>query len=152
MLSNHDIARWCDECWTSEMEMAPWSKAVAGLTAEQAAWKPAGGHHSIWEIVLHMTYWREYELAKANGKTHDEEEIARRNWGTIEDVSESAWSGSGGAVDRFAELQMQIKTEMEESEAKAEILRCLLTHDTYHMGQIMLLRGLQGLKALDSLA
>ena len=91
MLSHHDIARWWDECWTSEMEMAPWGKAVSGLTAEQAAWKPAGGHHSIWEIVLHMTYWREYELGKANGKTRDEEEIARRNWGTIEDISKSAW-------------------------------------------------------------
>lgn len=149
MLSNHDLAKWWDDCWTSEVEMAPWGKAVSGLTPEQAAWKPTDDHHSIWEIVLHMSFWREYELSKANGEPRDEAEIARRNWVVVEDVSEAVWNGE---VDRLAELHVQIKMQMDESEEKAEILRCLLMHDAYHMGQIMLLRGLQGLKAMDSLA
>ena len=159
MLSNHDIARWWEECWTSETEMAPWSKAVAGLTAQQAAWKPPGGHHSIWEIVLHISFWREFELRKANGEPHDEAEIARRNWSEPDEVSEAAWGGTGrggdfgdGAVGWLAELQAQVKGGMEESEEKAQVLRCLLLHDAYHMGQIMHLRALQGLKALDSFA
>lgn len=149
MLTNHDIAKWWDECWTSETEMAPWSKAVAGLTHEQAAWKPPGGHHSIWEIVLHISFWREFELRKANGEARDEAEIARCNWSGPKEVDESEW---GGAVGRLAELQARVKAGMEESAEKAEVLRCLLMHDAYHMGQIMQLRALQGLKALDSFA
>lgn len=152
MLSNHDIARWWDDCWTSETEMAPWSKAVAGLTHEQAAWKPPGGHHSIWEIVLHISFWREFELRKLDGEARDDAEIARRNWSEPQEVNEAAWDGTGGAVERLAELQTQVKAGMEESEKKAEELRCLLLHDAYHMGQIMHLRALQGLKALDSFA
>ena len=109
MLSNHDIARWWDDCWTSETEMAPWSKAVAGLTAQQAAWKPPGGHHSIWEIVLHISFWREFELRKANGEPRDEAEIARRNWSEPDEVSEAAW---GGTVGRLAELPAEGKGGM----------------------------------------
>ena len=149
MLTNHDIAKWWDDCWTSETEMAPWSKAVAGLTHEQAAWKPPGGHHSIWEIVLHISFWREFELRKVNGEERDEAEIARRNWSEPQEVSETAWDG---VVEQLAELQGQVKTGMEESQEKAEELRCLLMHDAYHIGQIMLLRAQQGLKALDSFA
>lgn len=158
MLTNHDIAKWWDECWTSETEMAPWSKAVAGLTPQQAAWKPPGGHHSIWEIVLHISFWREFELRKANGEARDEAEIARRNWSEPQEISEAAWGGTGGtggtggAVGRLAELQSLVKAGMEESVEKAEVLRCLLMHDAYHIGQIMLLRAQQGLKALDSFA
>jgi hypothetical protein len=32
--------------------------AVRGLSAEEAAWRPAPGRHSIWEIVLHAAYWK----------------------------------------------------------------------------------------------
>ncbi len=149
MLTNHDIAKWWDDCWTSEMEMAPWSKAVAGLTPQQAAWKPPGGHHSIWEIVLHISFWREFELRKVDGEARDEAEIARRNWSEPQEISEAAWDG---VVGRLAELQTQVKAGMEESQEKAEELRCLLMHDAYHMGQIMLLRAQQGMKALDSFA
>ncbi len=32
--------------------------AIRGVTAEQAAWRPAGDRHNIWELTLHAAYWK----------------------------------------------------------------------------------------------
>ena len=32
--------------------------AIRGVTAEQAAWRPAGDRHNIWELTLHSAYWK----------------------------------------------------------------------------------------------
>jgi hypothetical protein len=32
--------------------------AIRGLTAEQAAWRPAGDRHNIWELTMHAAYWK----------------------------------------------------------------------------------------------
>jgi len=57
----------------------PWhgSPVVAvlkGVTAEQAAQRPPNGAHSIWELVLHMTGWRNEVAARITGKTAGEPE------------------------------------------------------------------------------
>lgn len=33
-------------------------QALKGITAEQAAWRPAPGAHNIWELALHAAYWK----------------------------------------------------------------------------------------------
>src|SRR5512142_143685 len=32
--------------------------SLRGVTAAQAAWRPAPGRHNIWEIVVHAAYWK----------------------------------------------------------------------------------------------
>ena len=32
--------------------------SIRGLTAAQAAWRPAPERHNIWELVLHAAYWK----------------------------------------------------------------------------------------------
>ena len=32
--------------------------ALRGVTARQAAWRPAAGRHNLWEIALHAAYWK----------------------------------------------------------------------------------------------
>jgi uncharacterized damage-inducible protein DinB len=32
--------------------------ALRGVSAAQAAWRPARGRHSIWELALHCAYWK----------------------------------------------------------------------------------------------
>lgn len=147
MMTNVDLANWFDKSWREDTYSPPWSKAVQGLTPEQAAWKPDGAKHSIWQIVMHMSFWREYMLRELEGEERDEEEIARRNWPEPEDISEAAWQA---AVDRLVETQAQITAAIRESEEKAATLRNFIEHASYHMGQIMLLRAMQGLPPLDS--
>jgi hypothetical protein len=31
---------------------------LRGVTAEQAAWRPAPGRHNIWELAVHAAYWK----------------------------------------------------------------------------------------------
>ncbi|MFZ3265634.1 MAG: hypothetical protein WA172_16630 [Terriglobales bacterium] len=40
---------------------------VEDLSAELAARRVQGYPHSIWQIVLHMNYWMDYELRKIAG-------------------------------------------------------------------------------------
>jgi hypothetical protein len=32
--------------------------AIRGVTVTQAAWRPAGDRHNIWELTLHAAYWK----------------------------------------------------------------------------------------------
>src|SRR5215467_5821723 len=32
--------------------------ALRGVTAEEAAWRPASGRHNIWEVAVHTAYWK----------------------------------------------------------------------------------------------
>jgi DNA-directed RNA polymerase beta' subunit len=33
-------------------------QALKGVTAKQAAWRPAAGRHNIWELTVHAAYWK----------------------------------------------------------------------------------------------
>ena len=32
--------------------------AIRGLTVTEAAWRPEARRHNIWEIVVHVAYWK----------------------------------------------------------------------------------------------
>ena len=36
--------------------------AIRGVSAKQAAWRPAAGLHNIWEYTLHAAYWKYVSL------------------------------------------------------------------------------------------
>ncbi len=46
----------------------PASKAVDGLSAEQAAWKDGSVNHSIAQLVSHLIFWNQEQLAQLKGK------------------------------------------------------------------------------------
>jgi DinB superfamily len=50
------------EAWQPSLAMA-----VRGLTAAQAAWRPGPNRHSIWQIVRHVTRWKQATLAAWRG-------------------------------------------------------------------------------------
>ena len=53
---------------------------VEDISAELAARTVAGYPHSIWQIVEHMNYWMEYELAKIAGENPYYPDIAIESW------------------------------------------------------------------------
>jgi hypothetical protein len=42
--------------------------ALRGVTAEQAAWRPAPGRHNIWELALHAAYWKYIVARRLRGR------------------------------------------------------------------------------------
>ena len=100
-----DVLQWWDAAWDEGLWYAPWSKAIDGLTAAQAAWTPAPGRHSIWAILNHMCFWREHALRVLRNDRPSKEEVEKRNFETPADVSEAAWAA---ARQRFATLQAHL--------------------------------------------
>jgi hypothetical protein len=42
--------------------------AIEGLTPEQAAWKEPNENHSIVQLVNHLIFWNQHQLAKFKGE------------------------------------------------------------------------------------
>ena len=32
--------------------------SIRGMSAKEAAWRPAPARHNVWEIVVHAAYWK----------------------------------------------------------------------------------------------
>ncbi len=146
-----ELATWWDEAFAQTVWSAAWGRAIEGLTAEHAAWRPAPGRHSIWEIVNHMSHWHEYFVHRAEGGAPAEEAaLDQLNWQRIEDVNDEAWRA---AVARFNASHALVSKTMRKGTTppKPELdLRYLLLHDSYHIGQVMFIRSLLALKPLES--
>jgi hypothetical protein len=147
MTTPAQYANWLDKCWNEETWTPPWGKAIAGLTAEQAAWKSPGARHSIWMLVLHMSFWRQFKLAELAGAKRDEAAIAAGNWRQPAIITEAAWRE---AIAELTDLQARLVATIGQSEDAAGLLRNFIEHDAYHIGQIMLIRAMLGLPPLDS--
>lgn len=125
-------------------------QALKGVTAKEAAWRPAGGRHNIWEIALHAAYWK-YVLRRKlqRGKRGSfvlkgSNFFARPEKGK---TTEAAWKADKGILENeHVSLREAVKKALARG-ASARVARLIYGvafHDIYHAGQIRLLRRLQG--------
>jgi len=122
--------------WDGDIWIAPWSKAIAGLTPKQAAWTPAKDRHSIWHNVAHVMFWRNYTLNVIAGKPKPaSEQIDAANFAIPARLDDNAWR----------EARDALKDSHDRIRAAMDRLKYHLAHDAYHLGQIMHLRALQNL-------
>lgn len=139
---------WTDS-WTEGLWAASWHKSLAGLTLAQATWRPAPARHSIWQIVLHMLFWREDALARLGGKPKPtDEEIKRLNFPEppASGLTITDWEG---LLARFTRSQHAVAAALADPAADISRLAYMLPHDCYHFGQINHLRALQGLPPIE---
>lgn len=54
--------------------------ALRGLTARQAAWRPAPGRHNIWELVVHAAYWKYAVARRVRGERRGSFPHQGSNW------------------------------------------------------------------------
>jgi uncharacterized damage-inducible protein DinB len=127
--------------------------AIAGVTAEQAEWKPAGADNSIREIINHLNYYNNAYLQRFKGL--DFEYKVADNDQTFDEGEAATWEAE--AV-RFDAILSELRSELEKAdESKFEELappnnemkwKALLSninaHNAHHGGQIVLMRKLQG--------
>lgn len=153
-LTDRELAlKWWTEAWNDGLWAAPWRKSIDDLTAPQAAWAPPSTHgvlgprHSIWQIVLHVVFWRENWLGRlAGGARPTDEETAQFNFPAITDISEPAWAEARG---RLADTHERIGAALKNHGAEADSVMYFLPHDCYHFGQVNYLRAMQGLKPIE---
>ena len=126
--------------------------ALAGLTAEQAAWKPAETQHSIWALVSHLCHDNNVCLQRFQGIEY--ESAAANNDETFDPVGGS-WKAD---LERFEAIMTKWREVLKNADvAKLDELAPhrnetnwgteianMNAHNAYHSGQIILLRKLQG--------
>ncbi|MFD0589120.1 DinB family protein [Paenibacillus sp. GCM10027627] len=141
-------------CWDKEEWIVPLSATLDGLSAQQAAWKPAGGGNSIWETVRHMNYYNKRVLQRLAGEAVGQaDENAQTFIAEEAQESEDEWRAECEDVHRLsAELHQAIaglsESDLEKpygSSTTCWELAAWVLHDAYHSGQIVLLRKQQGI-------
>ncbi len=134
---------WTD-AWAGDIWITPWEKAIGGLTAQQAAWQPAPGRHSIWQNVTHAMFWRDYTLAVLAGRPKPTgDDIDAKQWLAPAEVTDGAWARQCAA---FWDSHERVRLAIADEKNPLDRLKYHLAHDAYHLGQIMQTRALQGLK------
>jgi uncharacterized damage-inducible protein DinB len=123
-------------------------EALSGLTAAQAAWKPAPECNSIWQIVDHLAdskVWQIDMLEKGRA--------ASPVW-TRPAGGEAAWQAS---LARLNQVHLRLKAALGElrepglfmipvpewKKTQLELLLSMAAHEACHVGQIDYLKGLQ---------
>ena len=129
--------------------------ALRGLSAEQAAWRPAPGRHSIHELCVHAAYWKYAAWRRLTGEKRGTFARAGSNWfPTPSPVSEAAWRKDlallavchrrlRDAVSRLSDGDLERRTPGGK-ETIGRLVRGVAAHDLYHAGQIQLLKRLMG--------
>jgi len=132
--------------WDGDIWIAPWSKAIDGLTPQQAGWQPAPERHCIWQNVVHVTFWRTYTLRViANQPKPSSEDVEAGNFAMPAVLDDSTWRAARSALKTSHD---QIAAAMANPQVSLDRLKYHLAHDAYHLGQIMQLRALQNLPAI----
>jgi len=124
------------------------SDTLKGITAEQAVRKPISAAHSIWELTVHMAFWKQAVTARLVGNpltiTDD------MDWRPITDTSSAAWKT---AVDNLCAAHQALVTavaKFDESRLDEQVgpdnstcyvlIHGIIQHDLYHAGQIAILK------------
>ena len=131
--------------------------AVQGIPSQLARHTLEGYPHSIWQIVRHMNYWMDYELRRISGEEPVYPTHAAESWPSPSLVlTESEWRQATvhftASLDRLSALAMA-DLEFSNREVKPthavpgqpsysalDVLWQLAMHNSYHVGQIVLLR------------
>ena len=122
----------------------PATPALDGLTPEQAMWRKDTSTHSIGQLVNHLIFWDNEELAKFNG----EKPIAfnGNNDETFATFDKDSWAAT---VKKLDEILTKWEKAIENADdAKLQswysVIAHISTHNAYHTGQILYIRKLQG--------
>jgi uncharacterized damage-inducible protein DinB len=134
---------------------------VEDISAETAARLVAGFPHSIGQLVFHMNYWMSYDLRRMRGERpkypeHNDESFPAspppadaEQWDRLR--RDFAWFLNEHAVlakSPRAELDREIEPMHEDHMKRAGTVEAILwqtlVHNSYHVGQIAMMRRVMG--------
>ena len=134
--------------------------ALRGLPAEKAAWKPAPGRNSVWQIALHCAYWKYAARMRllGGGKRGS---FARRpsNWPALPVHCDAvSWKQDLALLDEehrrlreeVASFSAGRLSEQRGTSTAARLIYGIAAHDLYHAGQVRVLIKLSGGKRKGS--
>jgi DinB superfamily len=116
-------------------------EAVAGLTAEQAAWND-GKNHSVGQLVQHLNFWNSSNLARLK---HQPTAKVTDNDTTFA-FDPKQWDETLKEFDRvMGELEQFVESADDATLAKiAPTVARIAQHNAYHIGEMVTSRKKQG--------
>ncbi len=143
-----------DQTYDKRRWFEPVSVSVAGLTAAQAAWRPTGDRHSIWQNVRHLTHYCRLFTRRLEGEALPEN-FREGEFDPPDDPrDDAAWQDELRMLaDAYETLRRTIKAlppgalTAPIAGGRAPVWYTVFGvhyHTAYHVGQIRLLRALQG--------
>ena len=123
----------------------PASKSVVGLTAEQAAWKDGNANHSIAQLVQHLVFWNQSQLASWKGQKGPA--YSGKNDDTFgNSLDRAAWEDAVRQLDAvLTDMEKWIESADEANLRKQyDNIAHVSAHNAYHTGQILYIRKQQG--------
>ncbi|MGB9431486.1 MAG: DinB family protein [Candidatus Acidiferrum sp.] len=124
-------------------------QAIRGVTAKQAAWRPAPRGHNIWEETLHAAYWKYAVRRRLEGGKPGSFTLKGSNFFPRPEkgrATEAAWRADRTILENeHRALVLTIRKILKSPHAKKHLpmLYGIAFHDVYHAGQIRMLRRLQ---------
>jgi hypothetical protein len=131
--------------------------SLRGLSAEQAAWRPAPSRHNVWEIAVHVAYWKSsllrrlvrlqggedfrFPLKGSNWFPRPEGEVSEKTWKADLKILEEIHRKLRAAVAALSEEDLETIPEGSKTSV-VDLVLGVAYHDIYHAGQIQLLKRL----------
>lgn len=126
--------------------------AVRNVSAREAHRRPAGGGHTIWELTLHLAYWKYAVRRRLEGGPTGEFPRSPANWPRMPTrPDEAAWKADRALLAQehrrflavaaaFAPARLGRQAGGGKKWTWGEMIIGILAHDAYHTGQIQLLK------------
>jgi DinB superfamily len=124
-------------------------QSLKGVTAQQAAWRPGASKHNIWELTLHVAYWKYAARRRIEGGKRGSFALKGSNFLARPEkgnATEAAWRSDRAILENEHRAMVQvIRKVLKSKNAEKHLRTCygVAFHDIYHAGQIRLLRRLQ---------
>ncbi len=133
---------------------SPWHgpsllEILEGVSAEMAVARPLPNTHSIWELVMHLTTWKDTVRRRLDSKSPiivgDAENFPKQpaptsaNWATTREKLQRAQDQLVEAVRAMTPERLE-ETVPGKDYSKLVMLLGIPQHDDYHAGQIALLK------------
>ncbi|MBI3844379.1 MAG: DinB family protein [Planctomycetes bacterium] len=129
--------------------------SLRGVTASEAAWRPARGRHNVWERALHAAYWKYAVTRQLTGEKRGSFRLEGSNWFArpAGATSAKAWREDLAILDAEHRRLRDVVAALKPAALRQRIGRRYLAiqlitgaamHDIYHAGQIQLLKRLRG--------
>jgi uncharacterized damage-inducible protein DinB len=126
--------------------------ALRGVSAAEARRRPRAGRHSIWELALHVAYWKYAVRRRLTGAAPGGFPRSPANWPAVPArPGEAAWRRDRALLVREHRLLLDAVARLDAKRLGRRPVRGerwtleeevigILAHDVYHAGQIQLLK------------
>jgi uncharacterized damage-inducible protein DinB len=126
--------------------------SLRGLSAREAAARPARGRHNVWELTVHAAYWKYAARRRFTEDRRGSFALTGSNWFPCPTPpTPAAWKSAVALlVEEHRRLRQVVAAlpasalsqESKRGRENLRVIRGIIAHDLYHAGQIQLVKRL----------